>query len=432
MAAPSLANAQALVTAASPTSMVNCLRETAKRMRRNRCWLSLNHPYNSSTIRNLSQSTIKAQELGEYIACSAPLHLADGWDYLSRAFDASSRGDRTTAYHLAYYAELRAAMSLLATEGIGIFNDCHVALDMQLTPTIMRGSTHAVTWLAVAAWSQQPGRAIRLLQGIDVEYKNLSEWLQLIGSGQSIQGSIADKWLSAWSIDLQILSRDHYRRNEMSYRPTRIRVPASRPVDSDSEMVGPLFNAWIELEPSVSGTKATLDFAFLREAIKLVVKDGNCNYPTYRSAIESLKGSMSLRSYESLILGDPCAGKIFRAAEDQSSRRRAVPILARSLLMLRIASASTASLLKTADVSKSDLYFWWSRLGKDLGFWETASDIESFEDLWTDVAEAKDRASSQMSALQGALSVRTATKILAQDVSITQFSRAPLWLLGLE
>ena len=54
----------------------------------------------------------------EYVAASAPTHLIDGWSYLARAIDALLRGDAPAAVHLGYYAELRAAMSLLAGGGI--------------------------------------------------------------------------------------------------------------------------------------------------------------------------------------------------------------------------------------------------------------------------------------------------------------------------
>ena len=81
----------------------------------------MGHPYNQDVLAalqpSLQQGNVDGPKIGEYIASSAPLHLADGWNYLSRAFDAACRGDRGAAYHLSYYAELRAAMSLLATEG---------------------------------------------------------------------------------------------------------------------------------------------------------------------------------------------------------------------------------------------------------------------------------------------------------------------------
>ena len=125
-----------LVHAASPIAIEHRLSAVANRLRRWGSWLGYRHTYNSNVVKKLgNKRDIDGPKLGEYIACSAPLHLADGWNYLSRAFDAACRGDRSSAYHLAYYGELRATMSLLATEGIGIFNRRHIALNEHLEPT---------------------------------------------------------------------------------------------------------------------------------------------------------------------------------------------------------------------------------------------------------------------------------------------------------
>ena len=432
-----MALATSLVHAASPVAIESCLKEVVKRIRRWKRWLNTDHPYNNDIITTLKQqpkvANIDAVKLGEYIACSAPLHLADGWNYLSRAFDAISHGDRNSAYHLAYYAELRAAMSLLATEGIGIFDRRHIALDIYLHPTFLNRSTHLATWLVLSAWSNEPGRAVRLLEAITIESKNLSEWLELVGVVAPTQQLVANEWLQAWSVDLEIIDTDQGRRNEMSYRPAGIRIPAPPPVDPQSELVSPIFNSWDELGPTITGATAALDLSLLREALRLVVREGMCNYTSFCQAVESLEGKMSSLTYQALTTPSESATAIFDSAGTDNARRKtATPILARSLLMLRLASASIASLLKTANVSKSDLEFWWSPLGTDLGLWESPADIDTFTDLWANVAEAKDEADVRLSSIQNELSVRTVANVLSQDVSLTQFSRASMWLLGLD
>ena len=100
--------------------------------------------------------------------------------------------------------------------------------------------------------------------------------------------------------------------------------------------------------------------------------------------------------------------------------------------MLRLASARTASLLEASGISKSDLEFWWSALGSDLGFWDKPSDIETFRDLWEDVSDARDLAEEELSRGQAQPSVRRVASVLGRDVALTQFSRAPMWLLGLD
>ncbi len=426
-----------LVHSSSPRAVEDGLRAVAKRMRRWKRWLTLRHPYNEDVIKALRPSNqlghVDGPKLGEYIAGSAPLHLVDGWNYLSRAFDAASRGDRSSAYHLGYYAELRAAMSLLAAEGIGIFNQRHISLDDHFQPTEYRNTTHRATWDALDAWSRETGRAARLLDSITIESKSLLDWLQTVGVVQPSQQLVAQEWLRAWSIDLRILSDDQERRNNMSYRPTRIRVPATQPVNPSLELADPLFDAWSELQPETSGASAALDLSLLRQALTLVVKRGLCSYSTFSAALGSLGHVMPALTHQALSTESSSSAAIFRnAAITNFQGRAATPILARGLLMLRLASASTASLLATADVSKSDLKFWWSPLGTDLGLWNSPDDIEEFADLWTDVGEAKEEAQMRLSAIKGPPSVRAVAQVLSHDVSLTQFSRAPMWLLELD
>ena len=100
-------------------------------------WLGNNNRYLVNVTKLLFEDTqpgraIKHRHLAQYIAASAPLHCADGWSLLGRSIDCHSRGDTDAARHFAYYAELRAAMSLLAVEGVGIFSDRHFVVR---TPT---------------------------------------------------------------------------------------------------------------------------------------------------------------------------------------------------------------------------------------------------------------------------------------------------------
>ena len=62
----------------------------------------------------------------------------------------------------------------------------------------------------------------------------------------------------------------------------------------------------------------------------------------------------------------------------------------------------------------------------------SATDIEVFSDLWIDVAEAKEEAPERISAVHGGNSVPSVTGILTRDIALTQFSRAPMWLLDLD
>ena len=429
------ADANALVQAASPVAMEGSLRTVRIRLRRWERWLNNQHKYGKDVVGLLKADTdIDGPKIGEYIACSAPLHLADGWNYLSRAFEAATRGDRGTACHLAYYAELRGAMSLLATQGIGIFASRHIALDSQMYPTVFRGEgTHKDTWRILEAWSNETTSARRLLEAITLHSRRLSEWLGDVGVVTQSQGVLARDWLQAWSVDLGLFDLDRNRRNEASYRPSRIRSQDIEAFDPVVEVVHPLFQSWEQLEPSTVGAKAALDVSLLREAISHATTNGLCNYASLESALMALKHAMPVTLHDALTSSSEGSNAFFReAAVNQDARSAATPILARALLILRLASAHTAALLSDAEISKSDLEFWWSSLGTELGFWDAVADIENLADLWIEVSEARDEANSRIGSLPDGAPVRVVTDILARNLPLTQFSRAPFWLLGLE
>jgi len=94
-------------------------------------WLGVTNRYSKDTIAKIkSDASAKKirepQQLSQYISASCLLHCSDGWSYLGKAILSILRGDPHRARHLAYYAELRAAVALLATEGIGIFNNVSI------------------------------------------------------------------------------------------------------------------------------------------------------------------------------------------------------------------------------------------------------------------------------------------------------------------
>src|SRR3954452_380716 len=65
-----------------------------------------------------AKRTPRGRNLAQYVAASGPLHAVDGWAFLSRALEACAKGDPDAARHLGYYAELRGALSLLASQGV--------------------------------------------------------------------------------------------------------------------------------------------------------------------------------------------------------------------------------------------------------------------------------------------------------------------------
>ena len=116
-------------------------------------WLGSTNRYCKDTLAKIKSDASARRircplHLAQYISASSLLHSSDGWSYLGKALLSILRGDPHRAVHLAYYAELRAAVSLLATEGIGIFNNRHFVIDAPGSVARMHGGnspTHQFT-----------------------------------------------------------------------------------------------------------------------------------------------------------------------------------------------------------------------------------------------------------------------------------------------
>jgi len=190
-------------------------------------WLH-NNDYSVDTTTKIEDhfrtNSINSIDLCKYIAASIPTHCMDGWGFLGRAIHCVVRGDTNTARHLAYYAELRAAMSLLASAGIGVLNNTHVVIDNNGHAHKFhfdRLGTHPFTWLALENWSSTQQAANLLGDIIKVNSVSLRDWLnEFMATG--ILAPLASDWLSSWGLDLNILNNDRDARNIVSYRPSHI------------------------------------------------------------------------------------------------------------------------------------------------------------------------------------------------------------------
>lgn len=413
--------------------METTLAVTRRRLRRWRKFLHNAHPYRGDVVDALEKAPINGAQLSEYIACSAPVHLLDGWSYLSRAFDSMAHGDRSAAIHLGYYAELRAAMSLLATEGIGVFNRHHVAIDAGSGARQWKGpGTHVAAWELLTAWASEQGRTDSILTAIRVESRSVVDWLDAVGVSANIRPTVASDWLEAWSIDLKDFSADRSLRNEMSYRPSRIRAPEPPPITVQDEIVSPMFESWQALEPSSDRSGVSLDVALLRRAMEHVFTQGWA-HATWEDFVNRLDGIASQSLLDFLLRADPPGAYVFHAAgESRRPTDKARPILARAMLLLRLAAASNAHLLSAAGVSKGDLAFWWEGHGMDSGLWNDSIDVDSFADLWSNVDQALSDATEKLNEEPKVRTVCEATARIGRFAELTQFNRAPLWLLSLD
>lgn len=195
-------------------------------------WIGKTNHYAQDVVARLKSALPATPErrrnLAQYIAASVALHSIDGWSYLGRSVACLLAGDTHRALHLAYYAELRASMSLLASVGIGIFNTQHFIVQSANSTTKLRfgQGTHLIAWLALEEWSQQAASGALFAQLICPEGRTLDEWFQTQG-GASTLAPQAKAWFMQWGMDLSLATMDRDARNNLATGPTGSPQPGS-------------------------------------------------------------------------------------------------------------------------------------------------------------------------------------------------------------
>lgn len=167
---------------------------------------------------DLTPSAAVNDELADYLVLSTCGHVFDGWRYLSQAAISLLNGARNHALHLAYYAELRAALSILAGSGVGVLKRKHFALNASGGIDWFDRPTHETAWRAITEWSKTSQNAMKVVRCLEAIGISASDWAEACNASPSLQ-QIAASWLQDWSIDLEKLESDRTLRNEASYRP---------------------------------------------------------------------------------------------------------------------------------------------------------------------------------------------------------------------
>ena len=322
-------------------------------------------------------------------------------------------------------------MSLLASEGVGIFNNRHVAIGHNYVTADSTGSTHVATWELMNTWGNDPSRSSTILDAIAVEQRTINEWFHEASISSSVQHLVAGDWLKEWSIDLGIFFKDRDLRNEVSYRPNRIvHSPNAAPVKD--KVIDPLLLAWDPLQPSTDRGGALVDQDLLALALSRARDRQNLTQLQWEQFVDQhlSAASSSLRDY---LKNPPLrAHDIFDWAQDTSVPPEVNAVLSRATLLLRIANAVCALKLDQANVMKDDLRFWWDSFGQDCGYWAPGHEPDTFADLWTDVSDAIGDVNVRLQTYGSPTTMSQIHEVVGPAVSLTQYSRALFWLLGLD
>lgn len=396
---------------ASRAAIEQIIYSKVRRSTRKGLWIPRANRYRSDTLDKIRKdckanpSQLQPSHLADYIAASSPTHAIDGWAMLGRAVAALIRGDRASCIHLAYYAELRAAMSLLASEGIGVFASKHFIVDENRQASLLNAvnpnSTHAVVWPFLDQWAKTKKSMDLLDITFQLHGTNMTQWLraaQLAGSSHQI----ARTWFKLWGLDLKQLGDDHEARNEASYRPTEFNIVDPVSANEVSQFVMEL---WKLFEPSGTNVFMNIDLELLRLALEASFKGRTTKVPAddpagFTVAINRALAAAPLEKSQVPPLRDYLLRKTHprdsllmqeaQKTDDTDNPRYHLQILARAVLLLRFSTGAARHLLGHANIRAPDLQFWFERYGSHHALWEAATPPDNPLELWSDIKDCLD------------------------------------------
>lgn len=391
-------------------------------------------------VNTLTMASLKGNQMEEYIAASVIVHSSDGWNYLTRSVESLINGDVASAIHFAYYAELRSAMSLMAYDGVGIFDQQHIWYNAAKVPTLFRGfTTHSGADLGMKEWAKVAAKKDVLFNLIRVNNHSLGDWIRETGVSTKSKyvNSIISEWLRKWSIDLH-LKQDQSIRNIMSYRP-HFAIPE---IDIE-QTLEKLTHIWELLEPQASGGFPVLDRYLLRIAMEEVYKKSTgriaagAPYHLFLTNIFGRLGEDPAQPLFNFLIRAtlPDDAIVFSEAQKDKldplvNKNDPFPLICRAILLLRLATGSANDLLEDSSLNKADLRFWWENICLEQGLTNTTPSGIDTADLYTDVRDSIDEMSNYPSGSFN--SIKESFNSISQELFyLKQFQRPGLWGLGL-
>lgn len=347
---------------------------------------------------------IAPNQVNQFLAASSLSHLLDGWAYLSGAFTALLNGDEATAIHLGYYAELRSAMSILSSEGVGVFSNKHIGAFSSTFnaeyPTnyyknnnpagsykIPVSPTHTFVWDAMQKWSDssnKPGDDIlKIFKVRGLNFYELIEYFHPSTSGSSLLTLQTVKdWLKVWCFDIKNYRHDRNSRNEASYRPQRIQ---NFNVITDFKLIINELNAfWTVISPTQESKFDLLDKYLLRQLFNSLHKK-IAPQETLEELISNAftqQGIQDQTLFNFLSYKAPYENEHVIFTYAAMKKTSALAVIARATLLLRISIGMVSHLYRSGGLGKSELDFVWNKYGLDNGFWSSATPIQDHIDLW--------------------------------------------------
>lgn len=383
-------------------------------------WLTPGHRYDEADIskvlrQDTKEGTIDGPALAQRMAASLPSHVLDGWSLFSRAVHCLIRGDTRASVHLGYYAELRAVLAIVASEGIGIFDKQHFVLASDGTahrlcseagvPT--ESGTHSAIWPVYDWWIRQPTALDLVKRVIQPGGKAIQEWFNVPERDDLYIVPSAREWLIDWGLDLKRMNKDRAARNASSYGPSALHRWQTI---EHSESVRLAVDLWRMFDPTGSSRFEQIDRLFLRRIFLQAFRSQTTRQPGSKKWNDEIgrfverflndhadnhNVQMNRASWRQFLVeaeGNDNTSLLVYASESSNSNAVYFPIelLSRAALLLRLASGSCGHHLAQANVDWEALLFWLDDIGTRRGFWSEHGYPDAAVDLWTDIVEVLD------------------------------------------
>ncbi|MFI5160671.1 MAG: hypothetical protein ACHQHN_05305 [Sphingobacteriales bacterium] len=414
-------------------------------------WLNPQNKYLVNTIdtifkdqsadRRFSNYRLYKNQLKEYIGISSILHCKDGWDFFSSAVGLLLEGNIANCIHMAYYAELRAAMSILASDGIGVFNNTHYWIDNSNSLNHLNGpGTHDFVWHTFEEWSKVQTKSNSILNIVEINNSSIFDWLVASGMSPTITTTtdLTRDWLKKWSIDLRVLGQDHISRNDVSYRPQEIKR-SIRYLIEPRRNIETVLNNWAISEPTGTEKFRILDYYLLRECLFKYFENQYGRNPLESdiTAIMSSLGMSQNTFLEDFLIKSehPNVNMLFREANKKAISEhyqyRPLPLLARAFLLLRLSTAFVKDSLSYAGYTNSNLDFWWDDVGVKHGLWENGNKPAPIEDLWSDIEIFIESVNLHLSNAHANSPINYQNDLSKELLQMRKFQKPYLWGIGL-
>ncbi|MGL4674015.1 MAG: hypothetical protein ACRCXK_04050 [Wohlfahrtiimonas sp.] len=403
----------------------------------------------SDAIKNHHISPLNTTDVKEYLAISIFAHMIDGWSYMNNAINAFLTGDPSIAIHLAYYAELRAAISFLGSEGILMVNNQQACIDsndelyvpsaQQTSLKIKRSGTHTATWDITKEWISNHTRGDRVLEYFTYRGRTFKELIPSIpncsATTTSAQVLLIKNWLQTWCFDIQKYKDDRDGRNASSYNANINKEFSPLKL---KDRLNILNEFWLLLEPSedcFSNLDRYLFALYLDEIYQNNIRSGiNSSKEDFIGSFYQNSGLSIDQTLTDIFINNKMNSLILQASDNQidtvTNNIKPLTIIARSILLLCFCSKACAYILKKNHIVKNDINFYISKVGQGIGLWRS-EEPEQLSELWIDINDL-------IIDLKESLENDDPLNILdlrdcfpAYSEIYTQFSRVGLWGLGL-